>query len=267
MRSLRELVVEQSLSAEALQNKTSLLAKLENVVVTQYDSLLKSTFANLWRMVIFVALTKMLIGIAIEIPYDLVVYGSIAMLPLILNLAFPPLYMATALFSIRRPSSGNTAAILSYAERILYPTDKPLHYTLKKRKISRNLRTWFNVFYGITFLIPFALLIWGLAALGFGLVQGLIFFIFLSGVSFFRWRLIQAARELDIIDRQQSLLGAIGDFFHMPFVQLGHWLSDRYRQVNVITFFLDMAIEMPLKYSLRILRQWVTFVSDKHEQL
>jgi hypothetical protein len=267
MRSLRELVVQQSLSAEALQDKKRLLAKLETVVVSQYDSLLKSTVTNLWRMVAFVALTKMLIGIAIEIPYDLLVYGHIAMLPLILNLAFPPLYMATALFSIKRPSPHNTAAILSYADRILYPTDKPLRYTPTKRKISPNLRAWFNVFYAITFLIPFALLIWGLAALGFGLVQGMIFFIFLSGVSFFRWRLIQAARELDIIDRHQSLLGAVGDFFHMPFVQLGHWLSDRYRQVNVITFFLDMAIEMPLKYSLRILRQWVTFVSDKHEQL
>lgn len=267
MRSLRELVVRQSVSAEVLQDKARLLATLETVIVAQYDSLLKNTAANLWRMVAFVALTKMLIGIAIEIPYDLLVHGSIAFVPLVLNLAFPPLYMATALFSIKRPDTSNTKAILSYAERILYPTTQPMHYTLTKRKISSSLRAWFNVAYGISFLIPLALLVWGLHALGFGLVHGAIFFIFLSGVSFFRWRLIQAARELDSIDRHPSLLGAIGDFFHMPFVQLGHWLSDRYRQVNVITFFLDIAIEMPLKTSLRILRQWVTFVSDKHEQL
>ncbi|HKX72538.1 MAG TPA: hypothetical protein VJM32_00825 [Candidatus Saccharimonadales bacterium] len=267
MRSLRELVVRHNASTDLLNDKPRLLAKLENVVVEQYDAIHSTTLTNLWRMVVFVALTKMLIGIAIEIPYDLFVYGSIAVVPLVLNLAFPPLYMATALFGIRRPGPGNTDTILSYAERILYETDKPLKYGMQKRPISGNLKTWFNVAYGITFLIPFALLVWGLIALGFGLVHGLIFFMFLSGVSFFRWRLIQAAREMDIIDRPQSLLTAIANFFHMPFVQLGHWLSDRYRQVNVITFILDIAIELPLKTSLRILRQWVSFVTDKHDQL
>jgi hypothetical protein len=214
-----------------------------------------------------VALTKMLIGIAIEIPYDLIVHGGLLWVPLILNLAFPPLYMASALFSIKRPSPSNTATILSYAERILYEGKRPLHYRFTQRHLNPQLRTAFNIVYGITFLIPFALLIWGLASLGFSFLHGLIFFTFLSGVSFFRFRLVQAARELDIIDRPQSLLTALGNFFHMPFVHLGHWLSDRYRQVNVITFLLDIAIELPLKTSLKILRQWVGFVSDKHEQL
>lgn len=267
MRSLRELVVRHNASSDLLQDKKRLLAKLENVVVEQYDAIHSTTLANLWRMVAFVALTKMLIGIAIEIPYDLIVHGSIAIIPLVLNLAFPPLYMATALFSIRRPSFGNTETILSYADRILYDSGKPLSYGLQKRHISRNLSTWFNAAYAITFLIPFALLVWGLVSLGFGLVHGAIFFMFLSGVSFFRWRLIQAARELDIVDRPQSLVTTVANFFHMPFVQLGHWLSDRYRQVNVITFILDIAIELPLKTSLRILRQWVSFVTDKHDQL
>jgi hypothetical protein len=78
---------------------------------------------------------------------------------------------------------------------------------------------------------------------------------------------VQGARELDIVDRPQSLVTAVGNFFHMPFVHLGHWLSDRYRQVNVISFFLDIAIELPLKTSLKVLRQWVGFVTDKHDQL
>lgn len=267
MRSLRELVIRNHASEDILLDKNRLLAKLENVVVTQYDSILSTALSTLWRMVAFVALTKMLVGIAIEIPYDLLVHGAILTLPLILNLIFPPLYMASAMFRIRRPGPGNTDTILSYTDQILYKTGHQLSYKLTERYINSQLRVWFNVIYAVTFLVPFALLIWGLVALGFDLMHGVIFFSFLSGVSFLRFRLLKSARELDILNKPQSLTNAIGNFFHMPFVHLGRWLSDRYRQVNVISFILDMAIELPLKTSLKILRQWVGFVSDKHERL
>jgi hypothetical protein len=57
------------------------------------------------------------------------------------------------------------------------------------------------------------------------------------------------------------------DFLSSPFVRLGHWLSDKYSKANIVTFVLDLAIELPLKSSLRFVRQWIGFMRDKQEEL
>jgi hypothetical protein len=92
-----------------------------------------------------------------------------------------------------------------------------------------------------------------------------VFFLFFSAVSYFRFRLIQQSRELDVNDRRESIFDIIGDFFYTPFIKLGEWLSARYRRLNVITTILDLLIEMPLKTTLRILQEWVRFMRDKRE--
>jgi hypothetical protein len=267
MRSIRELFIRQGAGKSLLEDRRQLFAQATAVINKQYEQLRHTTVASLWRMLVFVLITKILVGLSIELPYDIFILGTILWLPLAVNLVFPLLYMMSAAFGLRSPGPANTSAILNYIERIIYKTDQPLRYKLTASRVNKQLRSWFNVAYTITFLIPLGLTIWALSNLGFTLLHGIIFFIFLSGVSFFRFRLLQTSREMDIIDRPHTLLSAIGDFFHLPFAKLGHWLSDRYQRLNVITFLLDIAIELPLKTSLRILRQWVGFVSDKREEL
>jgi hypothetical protein len=92
-----------------------------------------------------------------------------------------------------------------------------------------------------------------------------VFFLFFSAVSYFRFRLIQVSRELDVNARREGIFDIIGDFFYTPFIKLGEWLSARYRRLNVITTILDLMIEMPLKTTLRILQEWVRFMRDKRE--
>jgi hypothetical protein len=50
-------------------------------------------------------------------------------------------------------------------------------------------------------------------------------------------------------------------------VRVGHAISDTYSKANIVTFVLDLAIEMPLKTSLRFVRQWIGFMRDKQEEL
>lgn len=266
-RVIIDMVVSGKLTPELLDNPTQLRIQTDAHINTMYDQLLVTTAKSLWRMVAFVFLTKMIIGIGIEIPYDLITYGTLAVAPLLINLFFPPLYMLSGLTSIRRPSRENTAELVRKIERILYQTSAPLKYKLPQPLQNSRSRKLFNVLYAATFLVPLGLTVWVLSAIDFGFVHGAVFFMFFSAVSLLRFRVLQSTREYDVIERPQTLLGAVGDFFYLPFVRLGNWLSDRYQRINIVAFLLDMLIELPLKTSLRFLRQWVSFMRDKRDEL
>lgn len=268
MRILHEMVVPNPKAVDLLHDHATMLSRSRSTIQEQY-ALTRSRLNNgIVRSVAFVAITKILIGVVLEIPYDIIRHGQIIWPPLIINVVFPPLYMATLGLSIRPPSSRNSEIVVGYIDRILYDTGRsPVKYRLKRRVSSAALNRTFNALYGFVVLAWVALLVWILASLGFNLMSGVIFFIFLSTVSFLGFRLTQTAREYEMVEARRGLLGLLSDFFYTPFIRIGHWLSDRYARVNVVARMLDILIEMPLKFGLRFLREWIGFLRDKQEEL
>jgi hypothetical protein len=268
LRILREVLIDTQEPQKLLPQSSELLSRVVTECEVQYKQMRKRLNDGIIRSVLFIFITKMLIGLSIEVPYDLLTINTISWLPLLINLIFPPVYMATIGLGVRTPGKRNTEVIESYLSRILYRSDDPaLRYRIKKRVSSPTLTTAFNLVYGVAFLISFSILVYILHLLGFNLVNGVIFFVFLSAVSFFGFRLSQTAQELDIVSPRRSLIGVLFDFFYTPFIRVGQWLSDKYSRLNVVTFILDMAIELPLKTSLRIVQQWTGFIRDKQEEL
>jgi hypothetical protein len=267
LRVLRELIGEEIDPAAMVANRSSLLAKARVMAEQQYKQVHARLAKGVTRAIIFVFISKVIVGLAIEVPYDLTTFKAIEPLPLIVNLLFPAAYMATARWGLKLPTAQNTERLASYLDRMLYQTDAKLEYRPQRRVDARNLRMAFDAVYALTFIISFGAAVWILHSLQFTVVHMVIFFIFFSAVSFLRFRLLQSARELELLDHQQGFVSALADFFYTPFVRLGMWLSDKYKKANIITMVMDFAIELPIKSSLRLLRQWVGFMRDKREEM
>jgi hypothetical protein len=268
IRVLREVAVEGGVTAETLADRSAMIAKIKRVTQQQYKLVHERLNSQIGKAILFIFITKTLLGVAVEVPYDLSVHGVIAWLPLGLNILFPLIYMVLISARITTPGRHNTDLVASYVDRILYPeAGTAVQYRSRKRVTSRSLQAAFNVVYVIGFTLSFGLLIWGLQQLHFNVVNGIIFFVFLSAVSFLGFRLRQSSRELSMLDERQGLLQTLADFLSTPFVRVGWWLSDRYAKLNLVTVLLDLAIEMPLKTTLRFITQWVGFIRDKQEEL
>ncbi len=268
MRILREVVMSTSAPEQLLSKHDELMSRIAHEAGQQYKLTRKRLNEGIVRSVIFIFITKVLLGLSLEVPYDLLVIGAVAWTPLIINTLFPPLYMATIGWGIRTPGRRNTEIIQSKLSRILFHTDDPpIRYRIRKRVTSSGLNSAFNFVYAVAFLLSFGVLIYALSRIGFNVVNGAIFFVFLSIVSFFGFRLLESARELEVVDQRKSLLSVALDFFYTPFIRVGHWLTDKYSRLNIITFVMDLAIELPLKTSLRVVRQWAGFIRDKQEEL
>lgn len=263
MRAVRELITRQP--NLDLHDQKKLLSELELTTLEQYESTQKRLMHSIKRAVIFIVITKLLVGLLIEVPLDIVFLGQVAIAPIVLTLLLPTAYLLSATYSLRRPSVRNTRTILDHAARVLYNTSTPVIY--KSRLRAQKNRTLLNAVYISMVVVVLALVGWALARVGFHIVHTAIFFLFLSATSLLRFRIVQSARELEIVDRQQSMFGVVGDLLYLPFIHLGQWLSDSYRQINFIAYLLDLAIEMPLKTTLRALRTWVDFIHDKREEI
>lgn len=265
-RIVRRMLHEDVDVRKLLEHKQQFLSAYEAQVGREYKQVGSRIKRAIVRSIVFLFITKVIIGVAIEIPYDYAVHGQIIWLPLIVNLLFPPLYMALLSLTLGLPGPANTRALSERISAVLYAGDQRLNLQ-SGQVLSRTRGKVFSFFYALFGVGLIALISWGLVNIGFSMLHLLIFFVFLSTASFLGFRLSRMVRELEVVNTQQSGLTLTRDLFYLPFVVIGRWLSEKYAQVNIVTLVLDMVIELPLKTILRLVRQWAVFINAKKDEL
>lgn len=264
LRILRRMIDDKPETVELLPKREAFLNEYEKQVNLEYARTAERINRAIVRSVIFLIITKVLIGIAIEVPYDYLVHGGIIWLPLIINLLFPPLYMLALRATHRLPGSANTTALVDRIDTMLYGDTKSL---ASNRLQGKRYGMAFSVVYVLSGLAIFAGATYLLLKLQFSLVHIIIFFVFLSAASFLGFRLSRFIRELEVVKSAQSGMTFTRDLLYLPFVVVGQWMSDKYSRINIVTIILDMLIELPLKTLLRLVRQWNAFIDDRKDRI
>jgi len=263
-RVLYGLMLERDI-APLLADENAFISAYRAATIAEYERLQQRVNRGLLRSIAFLIISKVILGLAVEVPYDLWTTGAIDLLPLALNLAFPPTYMLLIGLSLREPTQANAATL---EERILAILFHPsVEAQLAGRRSPRRRRLIFNGVFAIICAAVFGGLGWSLARLGFNVVQGVIFFVFLSTASFLGFRLSRIIRELILGSEHVGAATAFKDALSLPFVFLGQWLSTNYARVNLAAGLLDLFIELPLKTILRLVRQWISFVNEKKDEI
>lgn len=263
-RVLRRMIDDKPDLPQLMQKPDGMLSEFEQQVNNEYARTAKRINRAIVRSVIFLIITKFLIGIAIEVPYDYFAYGEIIWVPLLINLFFPPLYMLALRATHRLPGAANTRALVDRMEHMLYGGGESL-VSLKAE--PKGYSPVFSALYVISGLAIFAGVTWLLLMLKFSVVHIIIFFVFLCAASFLGFRLSRFIRELEVVRSAQSGMTFVRDLLYLPFVVVGQWMSDKYSRVNIVTIILDMLIELPLKTILRLVRQWSAFIDDRKDRI
>ncbi|BCX14625.1 MAG: hypothetical protein KatS3mg088_308 [Patescibacteria group bacterium] len=252
---------------DLISDKKVLNSAIESVLNGLYQETRDKLSRASVRSIIYIFLTKMIIGILLELPVDLLL-GRLNLLALGINLGFPPLLMFLLNLDINIPGNKNTEMIVEAIDDYFYSQDKPevkfLSSGDKKQKVQRIF--WF--FYLFMFVVTFGGVIWLLTKLGFNPVSQLIFIFFLSVVSFFAYRVRGIAKEfsLEAADTE-SLISSFKDFLFLPIIKVGQWLSAKIASFNLLSFVLDFIIEAPLKVFLEVIEEWIHFIKAKKEEI
>ncbi len=220
-----------------------------------------------WRSIIYLFVSKMLLALAIEVPFERIFYNEIHILSLAVNVLFPPMIMWLVSLFIRVPGKDNTERIILAVEELLSP-EGPKGRDIKPPKV-RSL--WggigFGFVYTLTFCLTFGLVVSLLSVLQFTPISMGIFVFFLCVVSFFAYRLRMGAREYIVMREQDTLAAVVVDVFMLPILRAGQYLSIQVSRVNVLVLFFDFIIEAPFKTVLNTLEELFAYLKEKKEEL
>jgi len=251
-----------------LGNEEKLVHEVKKACEARYKAANVRLHRGVVRSIIYVFFTKMVLALAIEFPTDIYLTGFVNYVTAFTNILFPPLLMFLVASLIRLPGKDNTDAIVKAIKSLVFEGDID-----KKIKVRGDRREhWlmnfiFNIIYAFTFIGSLVILCYFLHALGFNVFSTFIFVLFLTLVSFFSIRIRRPIKELLAIERRESVIGAIVDFFALPFVSMGQFLSGKFSKLNVFAYFMDFIIEAPFKLLIEIIEDLLSFLREKKEDV
>lgn len=252
-----------------MQNPEQLADAIELTTNQRYKQVKIKLRRTSLRSIIYLFITKMLLALIIELPYDWFVFGHLNYIPLGINVVFHPLLLFVIALAVHIPAKENTQKVIEGIKDLVYAYDgKDIVYRIRPN-IARGwfLNFIFRALYLGAFLITFGGLIMVLTAVGFNWLGVALFTVFLTLVSFFGLRVRQLAKDLVVLDRRDNLLSVTIDFFSIPIVRAGRWLSVNFSKVNVFVFVLDVIIEAPFKLIVDLFEDWFAYMREKREEI
>ncbi len=221
------------------------------------------------RSVLFLFLTKMLLALIIELPYDLFLHGGedTPLYPLFVNIFFHPLFLAAIGLLVTLPGESNAADYAAAARALAVGADHPLLHTRMKAHKRTSWTTAFGVLYSLLFLAVYGAIGYVLHVLGFHGLSIALFLFFLSLVTFFGIRIRMSVRDIVLSDARAGFFGSFFDVLFLPIVRAGSWLSTKVSKINVFIYFFDFIVEAPLKVAIEFIEGWLAFVREKKEEI
>ncbi len=233
-----------------------------------------STRSKLWRAAIrsfvYILLTKSVFAVLLEVPATKFFGEQINFFSLAINISFPAILLMVVVGMTKKPNEENTAKIVDGINQIFFLENKvddkiKLRKPSKRRGTIKNLI--FGIVYAVTFFISFGAVIWFLDKIHFSWVSMIIFMFFLAFVSFFTIRIRKSTKELIVIEPKESIFSLFSDFFYVPVIAVGKWLSEKFSKVNVFVFVLDFIIEAPFKMFVEITEEWTRYVKERKDEI
>lgn len=220
------------------------------------------------RSIVYIFLTKVIFVFIAEYPLMRQLGEKVDYLSLMINALFPPFLMFLFVFFNSVPDETNTERIWHKIKQFLFE-ENHAKLVLKTKKIKeRNFmfNVFFWTFYFATFAVTFYLINNLLNLLHFHFTSKLIFFFFVSAVSFFGYRINQMAKEY-VVKEKEGVFTPVLDFFLMPLVSVGKWLSSEIAKINVLLLVFDFLIEAPFKVLFEIIEEWISFIRRRKEDI
>ncbi len=265
---LKEIILTSENFSSEVKNGDNFRKLATDVLENKYSETKDKVIRASKRSIIYIFLTKMILAILIEIPFE-IIFSRINYAVLSVNILFPPALMFLFNSSVKLPDSKNTENMIEKVEGYLYSDEKnivPEVVEIKKQN-NKSDKIFLYFFIFTSSLIVLGIL-WLLNLLGFSLISQIIFLFFLSVVSFFAFRVREISADFKLKDSYgESFLETLLDYIFLPIIKVGQFLSTQISKLNILSFIFDFIIEAPLKTFLEILEDWLHFVRIKKEEV
>lgn len=267
---LREIVERDPSRFESIiRNEQGFEQMIRIICKEKYDETKERVSRGIIRSILYIFATKVIFVLLLEVPYEVYKFGDVRFLPLTMNIVVPPLFMFFIGLSIKTPDNKNTNMIIDRLKTVVYKqtTIERNSFTLHEAGGRSTLLKMFGYFYSFFFLGVFVGVGYLLTQLGFTLFGLTFFFVFLSLVLLFSYRIKFQANQMKVESEDVGLASHLFDYLTLPFLNLGFFLSKGLSKLNFLTIILDFLIEAPLKSIIGLSEEWTSFIKDKKDKV
>jgi hypothetical protein len=253
-------------SLEIFESPESLYFATSDKAEIEYEKIRSRMNKTAWHAIIYIFITKILLALAVELPYDMMVYGYVHTLPLFINATFHPFLLYLMTSKIKKPSDLNTERIGKGVRAAVHDVN---HDDIKLSSVKKSspLRTVATLLYICFFFATFGVIIWGLKQIQFNIIGMGLFVLFLTFVSYFGLRVRFISQRWVVQTNEQHFFAFVWDLVTLPVISLGQWLSIKFQSINIFVFVLDFIIEAPFKVILQALDTFTLYVKEKKDEI
>ena len=243
--------------------------QIKKICQKRYKEAQKKLWRAAVRSILYIFITKSIFVIILELPAIKWFGEEVNLISLIINVSFPAILLFLIILFTRKPEDDNTKKIVEGINELVFRgMERKEPFTLHKPvKRGPILNTIFGLLYTVTFFLSFGAVIWILDKIQFSWVSIIIFLFFLAFVTFFSTRIRKNIKEMLLVERRENILVFVADFFYVPIVSAGKWLSQKFDKINVFVFILDFIIEAPFKILVEIAEEWTKYVRERKEEI
>ena len=254
-----------------IEEKISDPSFLESIIKEKYNQRLLNLKSRLTRAAFYstisIFITNIIALFAIEIPIARY-FGEFSTTAYLVTIFVPTLLMAVLILAIDPPPKGNLEKVIMETMKIIYKNEKKDSYEIKSfRKKGVVFAFFISIIYLISFIISIGFMVWALSKINFPPFSYIVFIVFLSLIAFAGSKLRRKSKELHMIEEKEGFFITLVDFFALPVLLLGKWLTLRWKKYNIISIFFNAIIDMPFSIFVEFLEQWRYFLKEKKERL
>lgn len=253
-----------------LDNKEEFNKEIERLCNEKYRSIQTKVNRAILRSFVFVLISKVFFGFAIEGTYERLVYGHIIWLSLVLNIVIPVTVMALSVLFMKQPKGDNTKKIQEGIDLLLFGEFPKIGYKtiLKNPKVRRIsfIQSVFWVLSFLTYIVSFGVIVYLLRLVQYNVVSIGVFLFFFAIISFLIYRIYQTSKTYSYLQRP-SIRSLFVDFFFLPIAQVGRRLTEGISQINIMLYIFDFVIETPFKALFQFFDQWFLYLHSRRETM
>lgn len=213
------------------------------------------------RAVIYVLITKVIIGLAIELPYEIFILGEINYYALAINILFFPILLIAMTKTVSYPTEQNTEEVLHNLHAFVEGNYPQTRYIPMRLRTPLQKFTNF-IFTLVFFCISFSAIIYGLQLIHFNPVSIGLFLFFLCIVTYMGLRIRHKSREWTYEHEDESLGGLLWFLLVVPITRTGRYISEKLSNVNIFVFIMDFILETPFKIILGSFDSFISYVRE-----
>ncbi len=266
-RVLRQMVTDPE-TKEALRDQEQLESLARSATNEKLSKMRGRMNKRAWNSILFLFLTKTILALLIELPYEVLLLQEFHALALTTNILFHPLLLFFLATTVRLPGSKNTDRIVEDLEKVV-EGEIALPTIVMRPARQYGAVTWTG--FAIIYVLLFLFLFWGLFSLleviGFSLVAMFMFVMFLGLVTFLAFRIRRSLSEMIILPASSGAISTLFGFLTLPVLEFGRWLAVHIQELNVALFFMDRVLEAPFKILIDVSEEWFSFVRERREEI